>query len=92
MLENCKILWGAETYFSYDIFTETDDYELYHCFVRKEYMFVNGNCLFGSSLFWGEERALDDMERKLGLMAQCKTMKEAEAAAKKAKSSGGLKD
>lgn len=64
---NCKKIWGAHKYFDIDI--ETDDYEYYLCVVKEDHGLSFSPPMTMITLFYGGDRALDELDRMLRLWA-----------------------
>lgn len=64
----CRTIWGNWDY-DYELDIETDDYEEYQCFVKKDYGTAFGDPLTATMLCKGEEGAWSELERMLEHMA-----------------------
>jgi hypothetical protein len=64
---NCKIIWGE--YHDYDLSIDTNDYVLYDCYVRKDFGTSFGPPLTMASASGSREKALNELDRILGLWA-----------------------
>lgn len=62
----CETIWGPD---DYEIDTETDDYEKYQAFVKKDYGDSYGPLLTMTPICNSNDRAWNELERMLALWA-----------------------
>ena len=82
---NCRILWGPG---DYELDCETDDYEWYQAFVRKDFGYEFGLPLTMTMLVRSSERAWDELDRMLDISARQKQRKQEMAHNKEAQLGG----
>ena len=60
---NCKIIWGSDC--EYDLDIETDDWETWSCWVKKDYGLSFGPPIWGTSLCRSSEAAWQELDETL---------------------------
>lgn len=67
IIANCKIIWGD---CDYDLGLETDDYDYYLAFVRKDYGFKFGDILCMVAATGGPDNVCAQLDQKLSEVAR----------------------
>jgi hypothetical protein len=68
ILANCKKIWGSDS--NYDLEQETDDYEYYICYVRRDYGDCIGSPLLLATSSKGADAAWTELDKMLDFGAR----------------------